>query len=71
MIKTYTMIVLDLLLFLLPWLEEFNQLIKAISLIGGLVLLYYTIKKIRMDLRIKSLQEKQEEEKLKILQDED
>ena len=71
MIKTYTMIVLDLLLFLLPWLEEFNQLIKAISLIGGLVLLYYRIKKIRMDLRIKSLQEKQEEEKLKILQDED
>jgi hypothetical protein len=76
--KSYLMILADGILLFVPWLkefneylEEFNQVGKALSLVGGLVLLYYTIKKIRVDLKVKDLQVRQEEEKLKILQDED
>lgn len=52
-LKAYGTIMFNNLLLFIPQLTEVNEVIKSVSGIAGLILIFYTIKKIRADLKAK------------------
>lgn len=64
MIRMYVRILADLALLIIPFLDQINEVVKLIAGLGGLLLLYFTIKKIRLDIALNNIKKKQEEEKL-------
>lgn len=70
-IKGYLMIITDLVILTVPFLDEINGVVKLIAGLCGIVLTIYAIWKIRLDIQLNTIKRQQEEERLRILQNSD
>ena len=65
--KDYFLLVTDAIFLAIPWVEDLDSVLKAVSLFVGVLVAVYTVIRIRKENRIKDLEIKIKEQELKNL----